>query len=58
MIEVTKEEALVIKKQLGETVVTTMKQHSSRGKRYAPETTKIFNLLKKLRGVDHIDTEC
>lgn len=55
MIIVTKEEAAIIRKQLGETVCATMKQRSSRGKRYAPESKRVFDLLKKLREVDYID---
>ena len=55
MITVTKAEAEYIRKNIpNATIYKTMKQHSSRGKRYVPELRDVLNYLKKVRNVDYI----
>jgi hypothetical protein len=56
MVQVTQKEAERIRKLKPDiTISKTMKQYSSRGKRYCPEYREIIEWLKKERGVDHID---
>lgn len=57
MVYVTKEEAAELRKLFPALMISkTMKQHSSKGKRYAPETKDVLNFLKKCRNVKYIHT--
>lgn len=57
MVYVTKEEAAELRKLFPTLMISkTMKQHSSKGKRYAPETKDVLNFLKKCRNVKYIHT--
>ena len=56
MVEITKKEAEALRKIKPNIEITkTMRQHSSRGKRYCPPYADVIEWLKKTRGVSEID---